>query len=138
MFQAVNLAVTLLLSVTLCELLLLFQNVNRARRTGLPYIIVPFHEAQTLAYVTDPLLRWLYAGYLMRGNGWPRWARFMVKDWMWEDKARAHQEYGENFLVVSSRGLVCYIGNAEAASAIASRRKDFIKPPKRMSKCAVP
>lgn len=69
----------------------------------------------------------------MRGHGWPRWARFWVKDWSYEDKGRAHAEFGEVFLVVSPGGIVCYVANAKTSMAVCSRRKDFVKPPEKMS-----
>ena len=69
----------------------------------------------------------------MKDQGWPKWARFMVKDWMYEDKGRAHRELGDVFLVVAPGGIVCYIANASSAMSVCSRRKDFIKPPEKMS-----
>ncbi len=69
----------------------------------------------------------------MKGHGWPRWARFMVKDWMYEDKGRAHEEFGEVFLVVSPAGMICYTADAQLALDVCTRRKDFIKPREKMS-----
>ncbi|KAL9082687.1 MAG: hypothetical protein Q9165_008819 [Trypethelium subeluteriae] len=69
----------------------------------------------------------------MRGRGWPPWARFMVKDWHYEDRRRAHEQLGAIFLVVSPAGIVCYVGEAETAAQILTRRKAFIKPPTKMS-----
>lgn len=110
-----------------------WRNIQRAKSTGLPYTFSLLHELEIWAYITDPLLRWRYSAYLMEDQGWPSWARFMVKDWMYEDKRRAHQLYGDVFLVVAPGGIVCYIADAKSAMAICSRRKDFIKPPEKMS-----
>ena len=57
----------------------------------------------------------------------------MVKDWHYEDRNRAHKEFGPVFLVVSPGGLVCYVGNTETALHVVTRRKAFIKPPEKMS-----
>lgn len=108
-------------------------NIQLAKKTGLPYTFSPLHELELWAYITDPILRWKYATYLMKDQGWPKWARFMVKDWMYEDKGRAHQEFGDVFLVVAPGGIVCYIASAKSAMSVCSRRKDFIKPPEKMS-----
>ncbi|KAI0547230.1 cytochrome P450 [Xylaria curta] len=108
------------------------RHVLLAQATRLPYVVSPFHELQAWTYVTDPVLRWLYHDRLLQGEGWPRWARFMIKDWHYEDKRRAHEEYGDIFLVVSPGGLVCYVGEATAALNVATRRKAFIKPPEKM------
>lgn len=109
-----------------------FNNVRKARKTGLPYAFSPINEYQKWAYITDPLLRWACARYLMKGQGWPKWARFMVKDWMYEDKGRAHKEFADVFLVVSPGGIVCYVANAKTASSVCARRKDFVKPKEKM------
>ncbi|KAK0634278.1 cytochrome P450 [Bombardia bombarda] len=64
----------------------------------------------------------------MKGKGWPKWARFMIKDWYYEDKGRAHDEFGEVFLVVSPGDLVCYVAAAKTAMNItSSQRKVFLK-----------
>jgi hypothetical protein len=62
------------------------------------------NEFQIWAYIADRILRWKCAGYLVKDPAWPRWARFMVKDWMYEDKCRARGEFGGVFLVVSLGG----------------------------------
>ena len=116
----------------------LVHNIRTARLSGLPYTFSPIHELEGLAYVTDPLLRWWCRDYLLLGKGWPRWARFMVKDWHYEDRNRAHKEFGPVFLVVSLGGLVCYVGNTETALHVVTRRKAFIKPPEKMSETPPP
>ncbi|KAK5657386.1 hypothetical protein OQA88_2956 [Cercophora sp. LCS_1] len=126
------------LAVALCVLQVvriawsLFCNVRTARLSGLPYTFSPIHELEGLAYITDPLFRWYYRDYLLLGKGWPRWARFMVKDWHYEDRNRAHKEFGPVFLVVSPGGVVCYVGHAETALHVTTHRKAFIKPPEKM------
>ncbi|KAL2822606.1 cytochrome P450 [Aspergillus granulosus] len=109
-----------------------YRNIREAKRTGLPYVLTPIHELEVWAYVTNPLLRWCLAGYVLRGSGWPRWARFMIKDWTYEDRGRAHQAYGKVFLVVSPAGLICYIDDPDTALTVCTRRKAFIKPPEKM------
>lgn len=114
----------------------LFQYRRSAKKTGLPYTYSPVHELETWAYITTPLLRWLYADYLLKGQGWPKLARFMIKDWMYEDKGRAHEEFGDVFLVVSPGGMICYVADAQLAVDTCTRRKDFIKPREKMSRAA--
>ncbi|KAK4983975.1 hypothetical protein LTR50_006885 [Elasticomyces elasticus] len=117
---------------TLYKLFSFAKNIQSAKATGLPYTISPLHEFEIWTYITDPILRRAYADYLMKDKGWPKWARFMIKDWMYEGKGRAHKEFGGVFLVVSPGGIVCYVGNAKTAMSVCSRRKDFIKPPEKM------
>ncbi|KAI1421891.1 cytochrome P450 [Xylaria sp. FL1777] len=110
----------------------LVNNIRKAREIGLPYTLTPIHELERWAYVTDPILRWYYREYLLQGKGWPRWARFMIKDWHYEDKGRAHREYGSMFIVVSPKGMVCYVADSHAALHIGTKRRVFVKPPDKM------
>lgn len=116
------------------KLLHLRRNITRARKIGLPYTLSPIHELEVSAFFTNAILRWYYHKYLIKGQGWPNWARFMVKDWHYEDKGRAHKEYGPVFLVVSAGGIVCYTAEAEVSSGMVTRRKAFVKLADKMSK----
>ncbi|KAI0109095.1 cytochrome P450 [Nemania sp. FL0031] len=113
-------------------LLRLIINIRKARRTGLPYTLTPIHELEHWAYVTDPILRWYYQKYLLLGKGWPHWARFMIKDWHYEDRGRAHREYGPLFIAVSPKGMICYVADSHAALQIVTKRRAFVKPPDKM------
>jgi cytochrome P450 len=108
------------------------RNLRAAKRSGLPYTWSPVHELEGPAFITDAFLRWYYKDYLQQGKGWPHWARFMIKDWHYEDRRRATHEYGDCFLVVTPGGLMCYISDASAASRLTARRKAFVKPPDKM------
>jgi cytochrome P450 len=111
----------------------LVNNLHQAQRSGLPYTLSLVTEVETWAYLTDPIIRRLYRKHLLvQQQGWPRWARFMVKDWMYEDKYRAHAEFGDMFLVVSPGSIVCYIADPELTQEVCMRRRDFIKPREKM------
>lgn len=129
----VSLPLLIFLLVPILVLASLGRNIRKARATGLPYVLSPIHELEGLAWITDPIFRWHFREYLLQEKGWPRWARFMIRDWHYEDKGRAHDEYGPVFLVVSPGGLVCYSINPDTAMSVATRRKAFVKPPGRMS-----
>ena len=106
----------------------LLRNIVQARRTGLPYVLTWTLETETIGYVLTPILRWKYQDYLLQGEGWPRWCRLMIKDWSFEDKRRAHDEYGEVFLAVSPEGIICYVCDAAMSWDVMNRRNDFTKP----------
>jgi hypothetical protein len=109
-----------------------FKYWRQAQLSGLPYTWSPVHELGGAAFITNGLLRWWYRDYLQQGKGWPRWARFMIKDWHYEDHGRATEEYGKVFLVATPSGLICYISDASTASSLLMRRKAFIKPADKM------
>lgn len=52
-------------------------------------------------------------------------------DWAWEDKRRAHEEYGDVFLVVSPKGIICYTADAHMCWDVMQRRHEFTKPKER-------
>lgn len=109
------------------------RNIRKAKATSLPYVLSPIHELQVWAWITDPIIRWHCRKYLLHEQGWPKWARFMVRDWHYEDQGRAHEDYGPVFLVVTPGGLICYAADPDIAMSVATRRKAFVKPPGRMS-----
>ncbi|KAL8648733.1 MAG: hypothetical protein Q9226_005871 [Calogaya cf. arnoldii] len=129
MFPLLVLVATALFSLAVYELSSLVRYVRQARATDLPYVVTPFLETETVALLATPLLRWIYSDYLDRGTGWPRWCRFIIKDWSWEDKRRAHDEYGDVFLCVSPQGIICYSADAAMGWDVMNRRNDFTKPP---------
>lgn len=100
----------------------------QARRTGLPYVFTPFLETEIWGYIFTPVLRKLYHDYLLQEKGWPGWCRFMIKDWAWEDRRRAHDQYGDVFLVVSPEGIICYSSDAALNHDVTYRRAEFTKP----------
>lgn len=104
------------------------RNVRAARKTGLKYCLVPFLETEIVAQLATPILRRLYTDQLDAGDGWPSWCRFMIKDWSWEDKRLAHDQYGDVFLVVSPAGIICYVADADVSWDVMNRRYDFTKP----------
>ncbi|KAB8068631.1 cytochrome P450 [Aspergillus leporis] len=119
---------TVLVALFLYKVIRLAHNVRLARKTTLPYIITPLLETEVLAFLINPLLRYVYRGYLDRGKGWPRWYRFFVKDWAWEDKRQAHDDLGDVFLCVSPEGIICYSADATMGWDVMNRRNTFTKP----------
>lgn len=115
----------------------LVRNIRLAKQTGLPYAVSAIHELETPAFFTDVLLRWYFSEHLLRGQGWPDWARFMVKQWHYEDKGRAHREHGPVFLVVSAGGIVCYSADADFSIVMVTKRKTIVKMREFMSECAL-
>ena len=111
----------------------LIRYVWLAKKTGLRYTITPFLETEVIAFLLTPILRHIYHDHLNKGTGWPRWCRFIIKDWSWEDKRIAHDEFGDVFLCVSPEGIICYSADAEMGWNVMNRRNEFTKPPDKYS-----
>jgi hypothetical protein len=124
-------------------LLLLYKTVSllryiyQAKQTRLPYVFTWILETETIGYILTPILRWTYQDYLLEGEGWPRWCRLMIKDWSFEDKRRAHDEYGDVFLAVSPAGIICYTCDAAMGYDVMNRRNEFTKPRDKYSKSSI-
>lgn len=118
----------LVLAVVGYKALCLYQNVKAARQSGLPYVLTPALETEIWGYILTPILRTVYHDHLLKEQGWPRWCRFMIKDWAWEDRRRAHDEHGDVFLVVSPEGIICYSADAVTNHDVMNRRTEFTKP----------
>ncbi|KAM7203148.1 cytochrome P450 oxidoreductase [Naviculisporaceae sp. PSN 640] len=116
------------LAILLYKVINLARYIRQARSTGLPYVISPLLETEMVAFALTPILRSIYDKHLEKGQGWPRWCRFIIKDWSWEDKRRAHDEYGDVFLCVSPEGIICYSADAAMGWDVMNRRNDFTKP----------
>ena len=116
------------------EFIGLVRNARAAKATGLPYTLSPFLEFEKIAYLTTPIIRKMYDRRLLQGKGWPKWARFTIKDWPYEDKFRAHREFGEVFLVAAPHGLICYSADGAMSMDVCTRRKEFTKPRDKYSK----
>lgn len=130
-------ALVLVLSVIAYKLINLSRNVRKAKLTGLPYVITPVLETEFVGLVATPILRRIYIHHLDKGEGWPQWCRWMIKDWSWEDQRRAHDEYGDVFLCVSPEGIICYSADAAMGWDVMNRRYEFTKPPDKYSKCHI-
>jgi hypothetical protein len=112
----------------LYKVLNLCRYVRSAQWTGLPYVLTPALETEVWSYILTPIFRKVYHAHLLRGEGWPRWCRFMIKDWAFEDKHRAHDDFGEVFLVVSPEGIICYSADATTNYDVMMRKNEFLKP----------
>lgn len=112
----------------------LYRYVKLAKATGLPYVLTPVLETEVIGFLVSPILRYIYHDYLDLGKGWPKWCRFIIKDWSWEDKRLAHDELGDIFLVVSPEGIICYYADPTMAWDVFNRRYEFTKPPDKYSK----
>lgn len=120
--------------IGLYKIVNLLRYINQAKITGLPWVLTWTLETETVGYILTPILRWVYQDYLLKGHGWPHWCRLMIKDWSFEDKRRAHDEYGEVFLAISPEGIICYACDAAMGYDVMTRRNEFTKPRDKYSK----
>lgn len=137
MLSVVGIAAVLASSLVLYKTINLARYYLAAKASGLPYVLTPALETEIWGYLLTPILRKRYHDHLLKGQGWPEWCRFIIKDWGWEDKRRAHDQYGDVFLVVSPEGIICYSADADLNHEVFSRRNEFLKPRDKYSESGV-
>jgi hypothetical protein len=123
-----SIAASTLLLLTSYKLVKLAYYVHQARKTGLPFTIVPILETEFLAKLLTPLIRPWFTQRLLKGQGWPQWIRLSILDWAWEEKRRVHEKFGDVFIAVSPEGLICYCADADMCWDVMNRRNEFLKP----------
>lgn len=105
----------------------LAKNYRTARSIGLPVVICPVTSLNPLwiiGYRLFPLV--LKLRHLPFGLG--RWVRSSYFGWNFVEKHAIHDELGDIFAIASPSSIEVVVADPQAAHAIFSRRKDFIKP----------
>lgn len=111
----------------LWNFLALLLNYNAARHIGLPVIIGPFSPMNPfwiLATRTLPIVRLLNSSPFGLG----KWTRCTYMGWSFDDKCALHKELGRAFTLVTPGSNEVWIADPDAAHAVLSRRKEYVKP----------
>ena len=125
-----TIALTLLVAFALCALKLYTQfarNLAAAKKSGIPYVIVPFYRDnqlyQLLQIFLVPLVRKL-------PRTWTEpWFDLTLVDWLWRMRYEPFKRLGtDTFLAVSPERNVLFTADADVVSQITTRRTDFPKP----------
>lgn len=104
----------------------LLRNIQIARSTGLPYLILPFNQYSlpwiVLGRALYPLLATLLPFF-------PR-LRWIRPDWFWARKYAMYREVGADvFAMVSASGVFIVVCDADVVVDVLARKDDFPKPP---------
>lgn len=104
-----------------------FRNRRAARKTGIPYVSVPFLDFNIFygifarSPLFAPLVDRILPAFL---TGWVRYAR---PDWRFVHKYEVHRELGDLFQVVTPELVVINIADADVIREVLARRNDFLK-----------
>ena len=122
-------SLTLLVSIALYAMKIYLQfarNLAAAKKSGIPYFIVPFYVQNRLwqlsqAFVT-PVLR-------MFPSSWTEpWLELIQLEWGWQRRYEPFKRLGtDTFLAVSSQRNMLFTADADVISQMTSRRTDFPK-----------
>jgi cytochrome P450 len=102
------------------------RNLNKARRSGLKYVVAPVFFLNTLWLTSHRLLLPAF-GRLPRQ--WVAWLDFCVPDFGFINRNEIFKRLGhDTFLIVTPGGNIMYTCDPGMVSQITTRRNDFPKP----------
>ncbi|KAK8099177.1 uncharacterized protein PG998_012418 [Apiospora kogelbergensis] len=102
-------------------------NVAKAKRTGLPYHVVPLSPHSPIAQMF-PFWKRLFK--LLPRRYWEDVMPILMPDWHFRDNYRVFEKLGDVFLVVCPNIIILYTANAEVIHQVTSKREAFPKPVK--------
>jgi hypothetical protein len=102
------------------------RRIQKARASGIPYVVTPVYM----------LKRWWLASHLLflpllakLPSSWTQWVVFCIPDFPWTDRYSIFERVGhDTFLVVAPGGTVLWTCDPPVISQITTRRNDFPKP----------
>ncbi|KAI1762843.1 cytochrome P450 [Hypoxylon sp. FL1150] len=101
-------------------------NIAAAKRSGLPYFIIPLSPwnriGQIFHKIWVPLFKQLPRKY------WQDIEFILTPNWQYQENHKAFARLGDAFLIVSPGKIICFTENAEALHQITSKREAFPKP----------
>lgn len=106
----------------------LVRNYLTARKTGLPFIVIPISPENPIWFLVGKSIFVPLIERLPFGLGKNNITRYNYRGWEFEDKARTHVSLGDAFIVVSPGRNSLYVCNAEANADVFRRRDDFPRP----------
>lgn len=105
----------------------LYRNIIAARKSGIPYLIIPFQPYTYGARLTYPIWKRLLL-YLV--ESWD-FAHFMDPDLQWNKLYAPFQRINSDTVLLCSPGqIVLHTCAADVISQVISRKEDFPKPAK--------
>ncbi|EPS42973.1 hypothetical protein H072_3094 [Dactylellina haptotyla CBS 200.50] len=105
----------------------LWNNTQKAKRSGLPYIIVPIFAFNPIWLLTGrKWVRWFVTAY---PDAWiSNYLVFLIPEWSWRYKYEPFRTHGDCFMTVTPGNCHIWVADREAISQITTRREDFPKP----------
>ncbi|KAK5987447.1 Cytochrome P450 monooxygenase ORF6-like protein [Cladobotryum mycophilum] len=100
-------------------------NIKEAKRSGLPYIVAPFHPFWRPWLITHKL--WIPLIKRLPKSWWEDWMVPASPNFMFENRHDWFAKVGPAILVVSPRLVMMFTDNAEAIRHITLKREQFPK-----------
>ncbi len=104
------------------------RNIQTAKESGIPYVVVPVFSFHRFWLVTHPI--WLKLARKSLPNEWiDSWYDYTLPHFVWELRYEPFKRLGtDTFLAVSGGDFCLWTADADVVSQITTRRNDFPKP----------
>ncbi|KAI1463857.1 cytochrome P450 [Daldinia caldariorum] len=102
------------------------KNIAAAKRSGLPYYIVPISPWSRICQIFHTF--WIRLFKLLPRKYWEDVEHVLNPNWQYMQNHRIFSKLGDTFLVVSPGRIICFTENAEVIHQITSKREAFPKP----------
>jgi hypothetical protein len=115
--------------VTLSNIYGLWQNIRTARRSGIPYIIVPISSYNLLFVLFGARVLDILNTLLGLPSSETSWRWLVRGSWPWRHRHAPFEQMGsDTFLTVAPGGSILYTADADVIRQILGRMSDFPKP----------
>ncbi|KAH7063432.1 cytochrome P450 monooxygenase-like protein [Macrophomina phaseolina] len=105
--------------------LCLFQNVQRARSTGLKVVISPISARNPVWMIFQDLLIPILDKL---GVDTESALKLTKRSWNFHDRYQMHQKYGKAFAHATPSEVEIYVADPASSDELLARKKDFVKP----------
>ncbi|ERF73819.1 hypothetical protein EPUS_05523 [Endocarpon pusillum Z07020] len=104
------------------------RNIEKAKESGIPYVVVPVFVLHRFWLITNPL--WLKLARKFLPEEWiESWYDYVRPEFPWELRNEPFKKFGSDTILSVSGGDFClWTADADVISQITTRRSDFPKP----------
>ncbi|KAI9812569.1 MAG: hypothetical protein M1827_004558 [Pycnora praestabilis] len=103
------------------------RNLAAAKRSGIPYVIVPVYVFRRFWLITHRL--WMPFIQKLPRSWTKSWIDFIVPEWSWTHLYEPFERIGSDiFITVAPGANMVWVADPSAISQITTRRNDFPKP----------
>ncbi|KAK6544071.1 hypothetical protein TWF694_000782 [Orbilia ellipsospora] len=105
----------------------LWKNVQKAKRSGLPYVIIPIYALNPIWLLTGrKAVKWFVRTY---PDSWlTQYLILLIPEWSWRYGYETYRHHGDVFMTVTPINCHIWIANPSVITQITNRRDDFPKP----------
>lgn len=112
-------------------------NVRKARAMNVPYVRILVDSNNIPWTIFQPLVWKILCSLPIKWSSYPDFVRYSRRGWHFEDKAQTHMRLGPVWALVSPVAVYLHFSDPDTIHEIFSRRRDFIRPYKELSECAL-